>query len=299
MLRLGIVGCDTSHSVAFTQRLNHVGIGGEHWVEGARAVAAYAGPSAILEQAKIDAFVSQLRDYGVEIVERPDDLRGKVDAVLIEAVDGSVHAERALPFLEAGIPTFVDKPFATSVSDARRMLDAAERSGAPLFSASSLRYAPDVQAMKAGAHEHGGLRGCDTAGPASLHPRNPGLFHYGVHAVEMLYELMGPGCQSVRCASTPTSDLAVGVWSDGRIGTVRGIRDAAYAFTFTAVTAKKVVAQVVDATFIYRELLKCIVRTFEFRSAPLSPRELLEPVAFQQAALRSAQAGGEAVGLGL
>lgn len=297
MLRLGIVDCDTSHSVAFTQRLNHVGIGEEHWIEGAKVVAAYAGPSAILDQAKVDAFVAQLRGHGVEMVERPEDMRGKIDAVLIEAVDGSVHAERALPFLKAGVPTFVDKPFATSVADARRLIDAAERSSAPIFSASGLRYAPDVQSARAVARELGGVRGCDTAGPASLHPRNPGLFHYGVHAVEMLFELMGTGCQRVRCTSTPTSDLAVGVWSDGRIGSVRGIREAAYAFTFTAVCGTGVVARVVDATFIYRELLGRIVQTFQSGRTPLSPRELLEPVAFQEAALRSSQAGGEEVAL--
>src|SRR5579859_5209807 len=95
MLRLGIVDCDTSHVVAFTQRLNHVGIGEEQWVQGAEIRLAYPGTSAILEQQKLDAFAQQISGYGVQLVAHPADLLGHVDAVLIESVDGSVHAERA------------------------------------------------------------------------------------------------------------------------------------------------------------------------------------------------------------
>ena len=143
----------------------------------------------------------------------------------------------------------------------------------------------------------GPVVGADTYGPASLHPRNPGLFHYGVHAVEMLYALMGPGCRSVRCTWEEGAEVCVGRWSDGRLGTVRGTRRGAYAFGFTAFCEKHVVPATIDGRYFYRELLKVVVNALTTGEWPLTPVELIEPVAFQVAALRSSQRVGEEVPL--
>jgi virulence factor len=296
MLRIGLIDCDTSHVVAFTQRLNHVGIDDEQWVDGARVVAAYPGTSLISPE-RIDGHVRQLRDYGVEIVDRAEDLLGRIDAAFIESVDGGVHLERARPFVEAGIPTFVDKPLATSTADARRLVEAARTRNVPLMSASALRYALEVQDVQHRRDELGAVLGVDAYSPASLHPRNPGLFHYGVHGVEMLYALMGTGCRSVRCIYEDDAEVVVGRWADGRLGTVRGTRRGAYAFGFTAFCAKQVVQSAVDGRYYYRELLKAIVEMLEARRWPLTPEELLEPISFQEAALESARRGGEDVAL--
>src|SRR6185436_8767367 len=95
--RFGIVDCDTSHVVAFTQRLQHIDTGEDHWVDGAQIVAAVPMPSLVSPE-RVPRFVEQLRGYGIQILERPDQLLGQVDAILIEANDGSVHLDRALPF---------------------------------------------------------------------------------------------------------------------------------------------------------------------------------------------------------
>ena len=295
MPRLGIVSCDTSHVVQFTMRLNHIGISEDQWVDGGQVVAAVPGTSLVSPE-RIPGFVQQLRDFGVEILERPGDLLGRVDAVFVEANDGSVHTDLALPFVDAGLPVFVDKPLATTVEDARRMVDAARAKGTPLFSASSLRYALELQGLKRDA-QVGDIIGADAYSPAALHPRNPGLFNYGVHAVEMLYELMGTGCQSVRCVWEEGAEVVVGRWVDGRLGTVRGTRSGAHSYGFTVFGEKRVVPVAVDARFIYRELLKVIVRMLETHSWPLSPEQLVEPVAFQVAAHESAQRGGEEIRL--
>jgi virulence factor len=293
--RLGMISCDTSHVVQFTMRLNHVGITEDQWVNGAQVVAAVPG-SSLVSPERIPGFVQQLRGFGVEILERPEDLLGRVDAVLVEANDGSVHAELALRFVEASLPVFVDKPFATTVEDARRMVQAAQTKGSPLFSASSLRYALELQRLRRDAAV-GRIVGADVYGPASLHPRNPGLFNYGVHAVEMLYELMGTGCESVRCVFEEGAEVVVGRWGDGRLGTVRGTRSGAYSYGFTAFGEKLTVPVAVDARYIYRELLKVIVGMLNTSSWPLSAEELIEPVAFQVAAYESAQRRGEGVRL--
>lgn len=296
MIRVGLVDCDTSHVVAFTQRLNHVDVEPDQWVDGARVVAAVPGTSLITPE-RIERHVAQLTDYGVEIVERPEDLLGAVDAVFVESVDGSVHLDRARAFAEAGIPLFVDKPLTTSTKSARQLVDLAREHGSSLTSASALRYAREVQTVAERRAQVGAVLGADTHGPASLHPRNPGLFHYGVHAVEMLYALMGTGCESVRTVWQEGSEVVVGRWRDGRLGTVRGARQGPYSFGFTAFCEKEVVQSSVDGRYYYRELLRVVVRMLETGQWPLSPAELIEPIAFQESALRSSQTDGAEVRL--
>ncbi len=294
MIRLGIVDFDTSHAVEFTKRLNHVGIGEDQWVEGARVVAGVPGRSAIAPEV-IPKNLETLRGYGITILDDPADLFGKVDAVLIEAVDGGVHLDRAMPFLEKGMPTYVDKPFTCSLADARALVKVAMERHVPLMSSSSLRYAPEVVAAAGGDGPVGTIVGVSTYGPAMLHPRNPGLFHYGIHPVEILYTLMGPGCVRLTCLAEKGAEVVTGVWSDGRVATVRGLRDGKHDYGFTVFGSNGVKTEGVSSKFIYRELLKKVVAMFETKQLPIDLRETLEIVAFIEAARRSGEANGSAV----
>lgn len=286
MIRLGVLDFDTSHVVEFTKRLNHVDIAETQWVDGAKVVAGCPGESKLSPE-RIPGYVEQMKKYGVPLVDKPADLIGKVDAVLIEAVDGSVHWDRARPFLEAGLPCFVDKPFTCSVADARKLVELAEKKKVPVWSSSSLRYATEVTEYAAD-QKRGKLEGCQVYGPASLHPRNPGLFHYGIHAVEMLYTLMGPGCVRVTCVSEKGADVATGQWKDGRLATVRGIRTGAAGYGFTGFAEKAVTTKPVGTGVIYRELLKRVVETFKTGKPAVPPAETVEIVAFIEAANASA-----------
>src|SRR3954469_4959404 len=98
MLRIGLIGCDSSHSVAFTQRFNQVGVDERLWVEGARAVAAVPGTSEIGPE-RIAGHVEKLRELGIAILARPEELIGQVDAAMITATDGNVHRALAEPLL--------------------------------------------------------------------------------------------------------------------------------------------------------------------------------------------------------
>lgn len=291
MIRLGIVDFDTSHVVEFTKRLNGVDIAKDQWVAGAKVVAGVPGTSLISPET-IPKNIETLKRYGVEILDDPAKLVGKVDAVLIESVDGGVHLERALPFLEKGIPTYVDKPFACSLADAKKLAETAMAKHVPLMSSSSLRYAPEVVAAKSGATV-GEIIGVTTYGPSPLHPtRNPGMFHYGIHPVEMLFTLMGPGCKRLTCLSRPGGEVTTGTWADGRVATIRGLRAGSTPYGFTLFGSKGVSTQGVSTTYIYRELLKKIVGMFETKEMPIDLRETLEIVAFIEAAKRSAEQEG-------
>ena len=299
MLKLGIVDCDTSHVVQFTMRLNHIEIEEEQWVDGANIVAAVPLPSAILPQENIDAYVEKLRGWGLEIVDKPEALLDMgLDGVLIEAVDGSVHLERARPFLEAGMPLYIDKPFTCSSADAKEILRLAGENNVPVFSTSSLRYGLEVQEVIQDAGDaYGKVIGANAWSPASLQERNPGLFNYGIHGVEPLFTLMGSGCQAVWTVFQEGTEVTVGLWDDGRIGTMRGTRAGAHAYGFTAWCEKQVITTQINAGYIYRELLKKMVGMFTTRIPPVELQETLEIVAFIEAAMESAANDGKRVEL--
>jgi hypothetical protein len=288
MIKLGILDFDTSHCVEFTRRLNQIGKDPEQFVEGAKVVIGCPGESKLSPE-RVEGFTRQMKDFGVRLVDKPEEMIGKVDGMLIEAVDGTVHYERAKPFLEAGIPCYVDKPYTCSVDDAKKIADLAARKKLPVFSSSSLRYAPEVVDFVADA-KRGKLVGCVVYAPASLSPipeRNAGLFHYGIHGVEMLYTLMGPGCKRVTCTHDKGVDVVTGQWGDGRAATLRGIRAGAADYGFVGFSEKAVQPVKVGTKFIYRELLKKIVETFKTGKSPLDVAETIEIVAFIEAANRS------------
>jgi virulence factor len=284
MIKLGVLDFDTSHVVEFTKRLNHKDITEEQWVDGAEVVIGCPGESKLSPE-RIPGFQKTMEKLGVPLVDKPEDMIGKVDGMLIESVEGGVHFERAKPFLEAGLSCFVDKPFTCGFEDAQKIVELAQKKKSLVFSASSLRYAPDVVKF-ANDDKRGKVEGVIAYGPCSLHERNPGLYHYGVHAVEILYAIMGPGCQRVSCTHEKDVDVVVGQWKDGRVCEVRGVRPHGD-YGFVAFTDKGVKHVAIDTKLIYKELLKKVVEFFEKRKAPVDIAETVETMGFIEAAYKS------------
>jgi len=297
MVRVGLVDFDTSHVIQFTKRMNHVEIEEDQWVDGAKIVAGCPCESKHSPD-RIPGYTAELKDMGVEIVKQPEDLLGKIDAVCIEANDGSVHLERAKPFLEAGLPCYIDKPFEVSLERAKEIMKLAKQHKVPTFSASSLRFCPEVQETL-GEEGLGKILGVQAYSPASEHPVNPGLFNYGIHGVEILYTLMGGGCARLSCAYTEGAEVVTGVWKDGRLGTMRGTREGAHSYGFVAWGEKGVKQSGISTQYIYRELLEAMIRMFETGVPPISPEVTLEIVAFIVAALKSREENGSWVDLDL
>jgi len=283
-LRIGLIGLDTSHVPAFTKLLNDPA-SPDH-IPGARVVAGYKGGSPDVESSatRIDRFTAEIRDkWGVEIVDSIEDLCRRVDAVIINSVDGRTHLRQSRPVFAAGKRLFIDKPFAASYADAREIVRLSRQSGVPFFSSSSLRYAADLQAAVAD-QKLGRLTGAFTYGPAPTEPHHPDLFWYGIHAVEILYTLMGTGCETVTRVHTEGADLVVGKWKDGRTGTMRGTRAGKQDYGFVAFGEKSTVATTPPMKSDYRGLLLEIVRFFQTGKAPVDPEVTLEMMAFMEAA---------------
>jgi len=290
MIKLGILDFDTSHTLEFTRRLNHKEVPEDQWVHGARVVVGCPGESRIMPE-RIPEYKKALEKLGVPLVDRPEEMIGKVDGMLIESQQGGRHWPRARPFLEAGLPCYIDKPFTCGVADARRIVELAARKKVPVFSSSSLRYSPELVQFMA-SPRHGKVQGALAYGPAPLHEGNPGLYHYGIHAVEVLYTVMGPGCQRVTCTHEKDVDVVTGQWKGGRVASVRGIRSGVSDYGCLAFTEQGVHKVPIGTGTVYRELLKKIVEMFEKQQAPLDIGVTVEIVAFIEAALRSAHNHG-------
>jgi hypothetical protein len=291
VIRVGIIGLDTSHSPAFTELINtsDEGLFGEFEV-----VAAYPKGSLVIESSysRIPKYTEAVTGFGVEIVDSIEALLDRVDVVLLETNDGQRHLEQVLPVLEAGKPVFVDKPIAASLADAVRIFEAAEEHGVPLFSASSLRYAQNALAVRRGERV-GEVVGAMTYSPATLEPHHPDLFWYGIHGVELLYTVMGTGCETVTRVSTEGTDVVVGTWADGRIGTFRGMRTGPHDYGGTAFGAEEIVP--LGPYQGYEPLVKDILTFFKTGEPPVSREETLEIYAFMAAADESKRQGGAPV----
>jgi predicted dehydrogenase len=292
-IRVGIIGTDTSHVPAFTKLLNDSS-SPDH-IPGARVVAAYKGGSPDVESSRtrVDKFAEEIRSkYGVEIVPDIPTLLSKVDAVLIESVDGRAHLEQARPVITARKPLFIDKPLSATLDDAVEIARLARQAGTPWFSTSSLRYGEIATTMR-----HADAMGAITWGPGPTEEHHYlDLAWYAIHPIEMLYALLGPGCESVTRVSTAAADEVTCRWKDGRLGTVRALRPYS-GYGAVVFRPKQVVQSPADAKSSYIPLVKEIVKFFETRKPPVANEETLEIFAFMDAAQRSKEAGGAPVKL--
>jgi hypothetical protein len=290
-LRIGVIGLDTSHAVEFTRLLNDE----QHkdHVAGGKVVVAYPHGSADIPSSvsRIPDYTEKVQKLGVEIAPSIAALLEKVDAVLLETNDGRPHLEQVRQVIAARKPVFVDKPIAASLADAVLIFREAKGANVPLFSASSLRMTPGAIAARKGSV--GDVIGCDTYSPENLEPTHPDLFWYGIHGVETLFTVMGPGCEEVSRMTADGADVVVGKWSQGRVGTFRGIKEGKKTYGGTVFGTKDV--QPIGAFAGYRPLLVEIMKFFQTGDPPVAMRETLEIYAFMEAADESKRRGGAPV----
>ena len=324
ILRIGMAGLDTSHVPAFAGLLHDSSQ--EYHVPGARIVAAFPGgsPDFDLSINRVEQFTAELRDkQGVEIVDSLSGLRGKCDAVMLESIDGRVHLEQFREVAEWGVPVFIDKPLTLSADEAREIVKIASEKnvrvtaaaadhrllarreeieavaaearkaghvalGVVVTSASAMRFAEKFrEALDTGGDEP--VLGGDFYGPMSLVEKCPGYFWYGIHSVEMLFATMGPGCREVLAVHEESHDVVVGRWADGRVGVVRGNRAGSFGFGGTIHRKAQSTAFDVSAGKkpFYASLLEKVIPFFRNETELVAPSEMIEVIAFLEAANRS------------
>jgi predicted dehydrogenase len=292
IIRIGIIGLDTSHSPAFTELFNAENP--DPGLSGFKVVAAYPdGSTDIVSSVEtIPGYTNQVQQMGVEIEGSIKSLLKKVDVVLLETNDGRPHLEQAREVFKSGKPVFIDKPVSGSLADAIEIYREAEEKKVPIFSASALRYLKNAQLVRYD-NKIGKVLGADTFSPASLEPHHPDFFWYGIHGVEILYTVMGTGCDTVTRFHTDETDIVVGRWKDGRMGSFRGTRNGTHDYGGIAFGSE---GNLDLGSFDgYLGLLRKIAEFFRSGVSPVNPAETLEIYGFMEAADESRRRGGQAV----
>jgi hypothetical protein len=291
-LRLGIIGTDTSHVIEFTKMLNDAD--SQEHVRGARVVAAFKGGSSEMPESykRVDRFANELRTrWNIQFVLDIASLCPKVDGIMLESLDGRQHLEQVKQAAACGKPLWIDKPLASSLASAKEIARVTRESSVPWFSASSLRFSQIATSVKVPK-----LSGAITWGAGPLGPGDLDLAWYAIHTIELLYAIMGPGCEEVTRIHTNASDVIIGKWRDGRIGEAHALRpDRDYgALVFQG---NGFVTSPPKAEDSYRPLVLEIVRFFETKEPPVPNTETLETIEFMDAASRSMKANGAPIRL--
>ena len=227
MIRIGIVGAENSHTAAIAKVLNV-----DRRVAGARVThvwgetPAYARAAA--ESGRIPAIVSE-----------PEQMIGEVDGVVVDHRHGAGHLPAARPFLEEGLPLFVDKPFCYRTAEGRRFLKRARILSVPVCSFSVLPRQRSFRSLQEKVPGLGTLHSVTTTGPCDVRSKWGGIFFYGIHQVDMLVRLLGydfyRGSVTRGSGSNHTASL---LYRGGAVGTMNLIGAGTPAFHVSAIGEK-------------------------------------------------------------
>jgi len=290
---LGIIGIDSSHAPEFTRRMQALHRAGKTPCRVSAFVDAGDHGWPVAED--VERWKSETAELGAEPVDSIDALLERVEGVLVLAVDGSRHLELALPGLERGLPTYVDKPLTCDVEEAKRLLAVSRERKARCYSASSLRFATEVEALDRAAL--GELVAIDAYGPGELNAGAPGLFHYGVHTIELVDAVWGPGASRVSAIALPDRHLVDIEYRDGRYARLRLERRGAYDFGATVHGTEGVAQFRVDFGPVYDRLVAGMARFFEGGVPPAPLRDIVENVAVMAAGNESVSTNGAVVAI--
>jgi predicted dehydrogenase len=279
VLRLGLVGVNTSHADAFSRIFN----GDDKQpsqIESARITSLWG-----TDLGKTDEL--QKRHSIETLVTNPGDMIGNIDGVLIidDTGGGATHLDLARPFIEAGVPTFIDKPMTVEYADAVTLFDLAEKHGTLLTSSSALRFPVELEPARERLAEIGTISSIVSVSPGEW-------FYYGVHAVELLGTVAGTGAVSVQRTPFEHKDVAVIEYESGQIAVVETLRDAVYTFHLTAFGEKGwVTVEAKDMPGFYRKQMESIVTMIETKTVPVTREQTLEVHAILHAGMKSAETG--------
>jgi predicted dehydrogenase len=308
-VRVGILGLDNYQVVEYAQMFNNPKADGD--LAGLRVVAAYAGtpssdiPESVASHPKWKEAIARL---DIKFVESVEELLKRCDAVIIGSLDGRKHVKEAIAVLEAKKRLYIARPLGASLADVEAIMRVAEETKTPFFSCSQHRFSPGFIGMR-NHPEVGKVFGCDVYGGCLTEPHHAELYWHGLHGIETLYTIMGPGCETVRCTSTPYSEFITAEWKDGRVGTFRGIKKGAIKYSATVFGDKGVstagiyghgvpvkgVVPTNDKYMGYEGLAIEMAKFFKGGPPPVSAAETLEIFAFMEAAHESKRQNGAAV----
>ena len=274
MIRVGIIGSENSHAAAFTQQFAGGGYGDIR-------VTALWGEDGESNRAQCEKF-------GVACL-RPEDMLGQVDAVMITSRRGDLHLPYARPFVDRGMPVFIDKPFAMSVADARELTARIEKSGSPCAGGSSTRLVEDALALHREAAK--GAVGGYIYAPVSMSNEYGGFWFYASHLCEIALTVFGYDPNWVAARETKAGVAAVLGYDSFSIHL--GFHEGVYHYGGAVITREGVLFRPIDISDSYAVECREFARMLSTRQTPQPLSELAEPVYVMDAIARALKSGRE------
>jgi len=223
---------------------------------------------------------------GIEnIVDKPEDMVGKIDGVMLPDDTSCVHGRLAAPFLDAGLPTYIDKPIAATIAEARQIVERAKKGGAPLMTMSCLRYTNEVLDWLKSSP--GAPRLVSVLGPDA---ENKPLIYYTIHITQVYIALMGMGAQSVQDVGDHNHHVIKVQYADGRRGVIQSM-PGAYSYFANIVLPKGCRSLQVTMEKSFYRMLQDIVKMIRTGTPPVAIAEMLEIISILNAAEESLTSG--------
>lgn len=288
-IRAGIVGLDTSHSIEFTRRLQAPDCPADQKVEGMKVVNCLRFPSPFQSEPDQDKRQNQMEAWGVKMVGSMDELLKAADIILLEINEPGFHRDYFQKVADAGKPVFLDKPPADTLENAREIFRLAAEKKTRLFSASSLRFAPQVVQL---SQEVSQPKIASASGALGKAPSGSSIVWYGVHTIEMIQAVMGVGAKALLARRDPLGLAGIIEYSGSRRAIFQ-LNDSVYRYAVSAQNEKDLKFLPVDSSRLYADLLKRIVAFAKGGEPPVSFEESIEIQAILDAIEKSVTTGKE------
>ena len=246
------------------------------------------------------------RDCGVAaVVESPEAMIGQVDAVMVHEMDAGKTLDLARPFIKAGLPTYINRPFAATLAQAEEILSLARRHQTPVTTCSALRYAPEALELGERVKRLGPVRSYVAAGSSGP------FYCYAIHLIELARAVVGGGIEQVTTLGTPVLDFRPhppgqigflhvqhvardrGQAMQGVLQLINGCKGVWFEMTVYAQdgTASASLPRDDVRSQLWLPTLRAIERMFRTREEPVTHDELLEKHRALLAADKSALTG--------
>lgn len=292
-LRIGIIGLDISHASRFREILNDPS--NPHHVPGGRIVKAYPGGTDTfhLSASRVPQFSQEYAENNIELTDSIENMTD-CDAFCILSSVGDQHLEQFKAVAKFGKRVFIDKPLACSYKDALAIARIAREYNTAVTTTSSFRFAHGIDDIL--QSEDQTILNCQVFGKMDMFEDYRDYFWYGVHGCDILYRMMGTGCKAVHAITGEPSDLLVGHWHDGRLGTILTKRGGRWGFGCAVLTDSGYRhGQAENDPPSYALLIRKLLDFFAGGEAPVDIQESLEIMAFLEAASRSRTEGGKLI----
>ncbi|MGI5899136.1 MAG: Gfo/Idh/MocA family protein [Christensenellales bacterium] len=287
MIKIGILGSDNSHALAFAKLCNlpDAKTGG-HEYDDVRVTHIYGHSD---EENQNVAYEGKVAN----IVKDPQEMMGAVDAVMVVFRHGDLHARYALPFIRAGIPTWIDKPFTIDIEEAKLLIAQAEKKGTLLTGGSTCKYAYDVLLLKNAVEENrlGKIVSGMLNFPIKLNSEYGGVHFYGPHLVEMAMQIFGDGIRSVKATVKGENAIVIARYEDYDI--VLNYAANAQESTGIIIGEERNLVREIDKSMIYKQGFEKFIQMIRTGKRPFELDKLLIATAVVNAIEKSINTGEE------